>query len=43
MRYYYADSRMQHLGLKKIDIEVLPWNQIGYSFWKNCGFKEMEQ
>lgn len=32
---------MQHLGLKRIDIEVLPWNQIGYSFWKNCGFKEL--
>ena len=32
---------LQYLGLKRIDIEVLPWNQIGYSFWKNCGFKEI--
>ena len=32
---------MQHLGLKRIDLEVLPWNEIGYSFWKSCGFKEM--
>lgn len=31
---------MQHLELDKIDIEVLPWNQIGCSFWKSCGFKE---
>lgn len=32
---------VQHLGVKRMDIEVLPWNQIGYSFWKNCGFKEL--
>ena len=32
---------MQHLEVDKIDIEVLPWNQIGYSFWKSCGFKEL--
>ena len=31
---------MRHLGAKSIDIEVLPWNKTGYSFWKNCGFKE---
>ena len=32
---------VRHLGVKRMDIEVLPWNQVGYSFWKNCGFKEM--
>ena len=32
---------MQHLEIDKIDIEILPWNQIGYSFWKSCGFKEL--
>ena len=32
---------IQHLNLNKIDIEVLPWNQTGYLFWKNCGFKEL--
>ena len=23
-----------------IDIDVLPWNKAGYSFWKKCGFDE---
>lgn len=32
---------MQHLKLNKIDVEVLPWNQSGYLFWKSCGFNEL--
>ena len=32
---------MQHLGLNKIDVEVLPWNQVGCLFWESCGFKKL--
>ena len=31
---------LQYLDLKEIDLEVLPWNKNGLSFWKHCGFKE---
>jgi len=31
---------MNYLKAETIDIDVLPWNQIGISFWKNCGFEE---
>lgn len=32
---------LKHLNLKKIEIEVLPWNQTGHAFWKHCGFHEI--
>jgi len=31
---------MTHLGLDTVDIDVLPWNERGMSFWKSCGFTE---
>lgn len=31
---------LQYLDIKEIDLEVLPWNESGYAFWKHCGFKE---
>ena len=31
---------MTHLKLDAIDIDVLPWNERGMSFWKSCGFTE---
>ena len=31
---------MAHLGLDTVDIDVLPWNERGLSFWKSCGFTE---
>lgn len=31
---------MAHLGLDTVDIDVLPWNERGMSFWKSCGFAE---
>ena len=31
---------MAYLGLDTVDIDVLPWNERGLSFWKSCGFAE---
>lgn len=31
---------LQHLDIKEIDLEVLPWNKNGLAFWKHCGFNE---
>ena len=31
---------MAFLGLDTVDIDVLPWNERGLSFWKSCGFAE---
>ena len=31
---------MAHLGVDTVDIDVLPWNERGLSFWKSCGFAE---
>lgn len=31
---------VQHLDIKEIDLEVLPWNKDGLAFWKHCGFNE---
>ena len=31
---------LQHLNIKEIDLEVLPWNKNGLAFWKHCGFNE---
>ena len=28
------------LDLNTVDIDVLPWNERGLSFWKSCGFSE---
>ena len=31
---------LETLDTNYIDIEVMNWNTIGYSFWKSLGFKE---
>lgn len=31
---------LETLDTKHIDIEVMNWNNVGYSFWKSLGFKE---
>lgn len=31
---------MEYLQIDTIDIDVLPWNERGYSFWKSCGFDD---
>lgn len=31
---------LQHLDIKEIDLDVLPWNKNGLAFWKHCGFSE---
>ena len=31
---------MAYLKLDTVDIDVLPWNERGISFWKSCGFAE---
>ena len=31
---------MACLNLNTIDVDVLPWNKRGLSFWKSCGFTE---
>ena len=31
---------MDHLDTDVIDIDVLPWNESGFSFWKSLGFTE---
>ena len=32
---------MDRLGVDTIDVDVLPWNEAGRSFWKSCGFEEI--
>lgn len=34
---------LEYLKVKCIDLEVLPWNEVGYAFWENCGFKEISR
>lgn len=31
---------LEYLGIKEIDLDVLPWNKRGLAFWKQCGFSE---
>lgn len=31
---------MEYLNVETMDIDVLPWNNRGLSFWQSCGFKE---
>lgn len=31
---------LEYLGIKEIELEVLPWNKNGLAFWKYCGFSE---
>ena len=31
---------METLQAEEIDIDVLPWNKAGFSFWKSLGFSE---
>lgn len=32
---------MEYIQTDIIDIEVLPWNERGYLFWKSCGFDDV--
>lgn len=32
---------MDYMQIEVIDIEVLPWNERGYLFWKSCGFDDI--
>lgn len=34
---------LRYLGIKSIDIEVLPWNERGIKFWSSIGFKEISR
>ena len=34
---------LEYLGVDRMDIEVLPWNERGMRFWENCGFKEISR
>lgn len=31
---------LEYLGIKEIELDVLPWNKRGLAFWKQCGFSE---
>ena len=31
---------LEHLRIDTIDLDVLPWNEAGLAFWKDCGFGE---
>jgi len=31
---------IEYLQIDTIDIDVLPWNERGYLFWKSCGFDD---
>ncbi len=34
---------LEYLGVDRMDIEVLPWNECGMQFWESCGFKEISR
>lgn len=34
---------LNYLGVDRLDIEVLPWNEAGMRFWESCGFKEISR
>ena len=34
---------LEYLGVDRMDIEVLPWNERGLRFWESCGFKEISR
>lgn len=34
---------LEYLGVERMDIEVLPWNERGMRFWESCGFKEISR
>lgn len=34
---------LEHLGVERMDIEVLLWNERGMRFWESCGFKEISR
>lgn len=34
---------LEYLGVDRMDIEVLPWNERGMRFWESCGFKEISR
>ncbi len=46
-RRYYGTiafkELLSYLGVKSIDIEVLPWNERGIKFWSSIGFKEISR
>ena len=33
----------EYLGVERMDIEVLPWNERGMRFWESLGFKEISR
>lgn len=37
------NSLIQYLEVKRIDIEVLSWNEAGNRFWESCGFKDISR
>lgn len=34
---------LEYLGVDRMEIEVLPWNERGMRFWESCGFKEISR
>ena len=34
---------LKYLGVDRMDIEVLPWNERGMRFWESMGFKEISR
>lgn len=45
-KHYGAEAfrlLLEYLGVDKLDIEVLPWNERGLRFWESCGFKEISR
>ena len=36
-------SLMEYLNVNNIDIEVLPWYEVGVQFWKSLGFREISR
>lgn len=34
---------LEYLGVDRMDIEVLPWNERGRRFWESVGFQEISR
>lgn len=34
---------LEYLNVNTIDIEVLPWNELGIHFWQSLGFSEISR
>lgn len=37
------EALIKRLKVDTIDLEVLPWNAAGLSFWEKCGFREISR